>query len=270
MKRYSGIQPQYFPRLHYFARIMATDIFMVRDDVQFVRHHKYPDGTNGFSYQAHSPIKSSMEIYYLVIPIAHEGLTPIFKTHISDREKWTSSHVQTIKSVYGKAPNFEKIFPQIKSIIEGKHESLLELNLKTILWGVLNLLGEKEIKDDMLSLDSVNQKLSQKHDFRLKEIRLATSLKSFKNFTNQTANEKILSILKELGATEDYCGGTAMSAYVDESLFEKEGIKITVQDWKCQKYPQLFEDKLGFIPNLSIIDLLMNVDHKKAVEIING
>lgn len=270
MKRYSGIQPQYFPRLHYFARIMNADVFAVRDDAQFVRHHKYPDGTNGFSYQAHSPIKSSMGVYNLVIPIVHEGLTPLFKTHTSDREKWVSSHVQTIKSIYGKSQNFEIVYPQIKSIIEDKHQSLLGLNLKSIMWGVLSILGEKEITKEKLNLKYVNKKLAQIHLFRLKEIKLATTLNCFKNFKSQTANEKILSIIKELKATEDYCGGTAISAYVEESLFTDNDITITVQDWKCQKYPQLFDEKLGFIPNLSIIDLLMNVDHKRVVKIING
>ena len=268
--RYTGIQPQYFPRLHYFARIMATDIFMIRDDAQFVRHHKYPDGKNGPSYQAHSPIKLSSGIYFQVVPISHESLTSIDETHINYKEKWTNSHINTLKTAYGRTPNFAVIFPEVKSVLEKKYETLAQLNLKTILWGVLRLLGESKVTDDKLTLDYVNNKLSQLHGFRLKEIKLATKLKVTKKFKNMTANEKILAIMKEVGATEDYCGGTAMAAYVDESQFDKHSIKITVQDWKCHTYRQIFDDKVGFLPNLSIIDLLMNVPHEEAVKIING
>ena len=268
--RYTGIQPQYFPRLHYFARILAADIFCVRDDVQFVRRHKYPDGKNGPSYQAHSPTKLPSGIYFQTVPISHGNLTSIDETHINYKENWTNSHIYTLKTAYGRAPNFAVIFPEVKSVLEKKYETLLELNLKTILWGVLRLLGESKVTDDKLTLDYVNDKLSRPHGFRLKEIKLATELKVTKKFKNMTANEKIIAIFKELGATEDYCGGTAMTAYVDKALFDRNNIKITVQDWKCQKYKQLFDDKAGFIPNLSIIDLLMNVPHEEAVKIING
>ena len=83
-------------------------------------------------------------------------------------------------------------------------------------------------------------------------------------------NEKIIALCKEVGATEDYCGGTGATAYMDEALYKKNGIKITVQDWKCQEYHQLFTKQQGFIPNLSIIDLLMNVPTEEAVRVIKG
>ena len=268
--RYTGIQPQYFPRLHYFARMMATDLFMIRDDCQFVGRHKYPDNTRGPSYQAHSPVKFSQGAHMLIVPVRHEGFTEILNTNINYQEKWVSSHIGILQSSYGKSVNFKSLFPQIQSILKEKNENLATLNTKTIIWGVLRILGEESIIADKLNLDYVNEKLSKPHNFRLKQIRLATGLKSYKKFKSMNANEKILAIMEEVGATEDYCGGTAMAAYVDESMFDRRKIKITVQDWKCQKYPQMFDDKAGFIPNLSIIDLLMNVPHEEAVKIING
>jgi len=268
--RYTGIQPQYFPRLHYFARIMATDLFMIRDDCQFVGRHKYPDNTRGPSYQAHSPVKFSQGDYMLTVPVRHEGFTEILNTNINYQEKWTGSHIGILQSSYGKSANFQLLFPQIRSVLKEKHESLSSLNTKTILWGILHLLGEESITPDKLNITYVNEKLVKPHSFRLKQIKLASSLKSYKKFKSMSANEKILAVMEEVGATEDYCGGTAMAAYVDETLFDRRKIKITVQDWKCQKYQQQFDKKVEFIPNLSIIDLLMNVPREEAVKIING
>ncbi|MEK7165850.1 MAG: WbqC family protein, partial [Patescibacteria group bacterium] len=65
-----------------------------------------------------------------------------------------------------------------------------------------------------------------------------------------------------------YCGGTAVAAYMDEELFQKNGISVTVQDWKCRDYRQNFA-RIPFLPNLSIIDLLMNVSYKEALGILN-
>lgn len=267
--RYTGIQPQYFPRLHYFARIMSTGSFMIRDDVQFVIKHKYPDGTVDKSYQAHTPIKQSFGRFLLSVPTKHGGLRTIKNTQVSYDDDWIKKHLRTLQITHSKSPHYKKIYPQIENIISQKHKSLAKLNIATIIWGILSLLGEEKITKSKLSLAYVNNKLKKEKPFSLKEVRLASQSQAIKNLKNLSANEKIIALCREIGANEDYCGGTGVAAYVDHDLFKKNQIKITVQDWKCQTYPQLFE-KAEFIPNLSIIDLLMNVGTDQARKIIKG
>ena len=268
--RYTGIQPHYFPRLHYFARIVATDTFVIRDDVQFVRKHKYPDGKTGKSYQAHTPIKHALGIHLLMIPIQHNGKKPINKTEIQYSFEWIEDHLKTIENFYRRAPNFSKIFPEIQVILKEKYKTVAELNITTILWGLLKLAGLKKVSVDMLSIDFVLQKIKKQNIFRLQSIKKASESKSLEKFKNANPNEKIIALIKGVGANEDYCGGTGMAAYMDKNLFDKHGIKITVQDWKCKEYPQLYKKQQGFIPNLSIIDLLMNVSTRQAITIIKG
>jgi len=266
--RYSGIQPQYFPRLHYFARALNTDTFVLRDEVQFVLRHKYPDGQIGPSYQAHCPIRTSAGLYLLNVQIKHEGvLKPINQTRIAYDHSWVLKHLKTIQSNYMKAPYFKEIYPQLEEILAEKYQFVADLNIKTFLWG-LSVISGSGIKISKLSAQNFNKFLKKEHSFRLKEIKPASSVKALAK-TDLTANEKILAIMKEIGANEDYTGGTAFQAYMDEGLFEKAGVKVTVQDWKCKEYPQLFP-KLPFIANLSIIDLLMNVSPKEALGIIGG
>jgi hypothetical protein len=83
-------------------------------------------------------------------------------------------------------------------------------------------------------------------------------------------NEKILALIQEVGANVDYCGGTSVSAYLDESLFEKNHITVQVQNWTSIPYTQLYSNKLDFIPNLSILDLLFNVPIDRAREILSS
>lgn len=268
--RYTGIQPHYFPRLHYFARILSSDIFVIRDDVQFVRKHKYPNGKTGKSYQAHTPIKHAQGIHLLMVPIQHNGQKPINKTEIQYSFEWIEDHLKTMENFYRRAPNFSKIFPEIQAILNKKYKTVAELNIETILWGLLRLAGFEQVSRDELSIDLVLQKIKKQSIFRLKSIREASISKRLVKLQNASPNEKIIALIKEVGASEDYCGGTGVNAYMDKNLFEKHKIKITVQDWKCREYPQLYKKQQGFIPNLSIIDLLMNAPHKQAISIIKG
>lgn len=267
--RYSGIQPQYFPRLHYFARILASDIFMVRNEVQFVIKHKYPNGLIDKSYQAHTPIKHSFGRYLLIIPTKHSGRTAIMDTKISYKNNWNSDHLKTLQFAYSKSLNFKKLYVTIEALLNNNYENLADLNLSTIYWGILYLLGEDTSDINKLTLEFVNKKLKTQKKFRLKEIMLASHTKAYRKFNQLGPNEKILLLCQEINATEDYCGGTAMAAYVDHNIFDKNGIKIIVQDWKCKGYYQLFS-KQSFIANLSIIDLLMNVPLEEAQNIIAG
>lgn len=267
--RYSGLQPQYFPRLHYIARILNADIYMVRDEVQFVTKHKYPGDRVDKSYQAHTPIKHSFGKFLLGVPIRHSGYSAIMNTEIAYQNKWHQDHLKAVQFAYSKAVNFKRLYPQLENFLNRKYQNLADLNLTTIYWGILHLTGEESVDINKLSLDWVNKHLKKQKKFRLQEILRASETKAYKNFNKLGPNEKILALCQEVGATEDYCGGTAMAAYVDHDIFEKNGIKITVQDWKGKEYRQLFP-KHGFIPNLSIIDLLMNVPLKEAQEIISG
>lgn len=267
--RYSGIQPQYFPRLHYFARILHTDMFVLRDEVQFVRRHKYPDGKTGSSYQTHTPIKRQTGIFLLPVPARHEGYKPINQTKIAYVNKWTQEHLKCIEVSYAKAPYFDVIYPQIQQILTLKYENLSELNIATTVWGLLYFLGKTNIQENQLTLSYVLSLLKTQNKFRLKDIIKASELSLLKN-PEFSANEKIIALCKELGASEDYCGGTALTAYMDEALFKKHGIKIVPQEWKCEEYQQQFMKNQGFIPDLSIIDLFMNVPPVVAEKIIRG
>ena len=267
--RYSGIQPQYFPRLHYFARILNTDIFVVRDDVQFVRKHKYPDGRTDKSFQVHTPIKQSFGIHFLTVLTKHEGFTNLLQTHLSYDQDWVESHLKTIQLSYGKAANFRTLYPEIERLLTQKYDNLVELNTATIFWGLLHLLGESQVKPEQLAREFVKSKLAKQRIFRLKEIKFASESQALNNSEDLTANEKIIALCKEIGADEDYCGGTGAAAYMDQNLYKRNSIKTSVQDWKCKEYPQLFIKQTGFIPNLSIIDLLMNTQIKQAQDVIS-
>lgn len=267
--RYTGIQPQYFPRLHYMARILNADIFMIRDDAQYVRKHRFPDGKNNISYQAQTPIKQATGIQLLSVPVQHDGFQAIADTNISLEKPWREDQLKSIQMAYSKSANFSTLFPELIDLISFPHTSLADLNIKTIIWALGHLLEESPMIKERVIIEFIENQLKNQKLFRLKHIALGSQTKTSKN-NDIKRNEKIIALMKEVGANEDYCGGTALSAYMDTKLFEENNIKITIQDWQCNEYSQLFMKQQGFLPNLSILDLLMNASPKHAVEIIKG
>lgn len=259
--RLAGYQPQYFPRLHYYNRILDSDIFEVSDYVQFVQRHAFPQADGSMkrdkSYQAHSPIKLSNGVFFLTIPTNDEML-PINKTKISYSSNWSEKQLKSLEIAYKKSQNFEKFFPELKEIIGKEHQNLGELTLLSTLWGIVRVVTDEKLSISELTVEKVNELLAKSPEIRLKRVFLA-STSGVPVPKKGEANEWIIDLCKYAGADEYYYGGTSHSAYMNLEKLENAGIKSIIQDWKCETYPQQYM-KAGFLPNLSIIDLVMNTD----------
>jgi hypothetical protein len=82
------------------------------------------------------------------------------------------------------------------------------------------------------------------------------------------ATDWIIDICRHFGAEEYYYGSTSAVAYMDFDRLTSAGIRLKEQSWKCAAYTQMHA-RLGFMPNLSIIDLLMNETADTVKEIVH-
>ncbi|OGH16002.1 MAG: hypothetical protein A3C30_00920 [Candidatus Levybacteria bacterium RIFCSPHIGHO2_02_FULL_40_18] len=258
--RLAGYQPQYFPRLHYFNRILNSDVFEISDYVQFVRKHAFPqpDGTmkRGKSFQAHTVIKNDQGPLFLAIP-THDELLPINKTKIDYSQNWANKHLKSIEVGYRKALNFSKLFPEIEEILNQQYLNLGDLTVATVFWGIIRLLTDEKIAMSDVSPEFIGTLLKKnKNPFLLKKIFLASE-SPLPPPKKGEANDWIIALCKHAGADEYYYGGTSHSAYMDIDKLEKSKIKGVVQNWQAPSYRQQYM-KVGFLPNLSVIDLVMN------------
>ncbi len=268
MKRFVSYQPQYFPRLHYFARILNADVFSIADNVQFVRKHAYhtPDGSNpiGPSYQAHTPIKSTNGLLMLDFPTKHSGNQGIHETPLGfAKPVERTKHLRIIAEHYRKAPQFSRVYPTLEAFWDESYETVGALNSASIAWGLSHLL---ELPTQAVGV--VFQTLSHA-DFRLSEIVLASEsgVPVSDKATGRDANDWLVDLCTRYKADEYYFGGTGAGAYMDFSKFEHAGIALKEQNWKLEPYPQLWGQ---FVGNLSIIDLLMNVTPAEARAILRS
>lgn len=117
----------------------------------------------------------------------------ISEVAIAYDEPWIDNHCNTIKSAYGKSPFFEFYFDDYRSILESKHEKLVDLNMTFLKWALRKLKSNLEIK-----------------------------------------------------LTTEYLANT--SDYIDTRKSYKAVNAVP--------YPQVWQEKFDFVPNLSILDLL--------------
>lgn len=258
--RLAGYQPQYFPRLHYFARALNSDIFALSDNVQFVRSHVYvgDDGKRwrGPSYQAHTLIKSSSGIQRLAVHTGHAGLKPINQTLLDIEHEWPKNHAKGIYLNYARAPHGPTVSEHAAAILSDSYRSLAELNIRTFIWALAWILGDRPAALTH-TVDSVNTLLQHSSLFRLKKIIVKSAAGIAPSGNQHDATDVIVATCAQLGADEYYAGGTARAAYLDETRLKRAGIRLVEQEWILYPYRQQFP-KVSFIPNLSIIDLLAN------------
>ncbi len=217
-------QLHYLPWLRYFHKIASCDTFVVLDNIQF----------NKNGWQNRNKIKTPQGAALLTVPILNKFQQLISEVQIDDKQPWAKKHWRTIELNYGKAPFFkdhQTFFRNLYEFRPSGRNLLNELNYKMFFY-FLKALG-------------IQTKIVRSSDLDLKG----------------EATERLIGICKELGAKAYVTGAHATQVYLDANLFEREGIELVTQEFKCPEYPQLFP-KVGFIPELSIIDLIFNIGPK--------
>ena len=263
--RLADIQPQYFPRLHYLARMLASDVFVIRDDVQFVRNHRYPDGTRGVSYQAHTPVKAPQGLELLGVSIQKGSPAPINRTSVSYDQPWDRKHRNVLMTWYAGAPHGRALVPEIEALFACRYQTVAQLNIATTCWALGRALGVSLRIPDELNVERLQELLEVERPGRLRRIGLGSAWLA--SCASSDPSERIATLCERAGADEYVAGGTAFESYLDRAPFAQRGIRIELQQWTCPTYPQQFA-AVGPLANLSILDLLMNSPVERPISLL--
>jgi len=179
------------------------------------------------SWQQRNRVKGPDGEQWITVPVLTKGLPNqrIFEVKVNQNAKFQKKTIKTITQIYRKAPFFDSYIDELSNIFLKSHVFLAELNIELILW-VCRQLG-----------------------IFTKMIR-STSLKA-----KGKKVELLVKICKELKA-DTYLSTPGSKVYIDENnLFVPHGIDLVYQVFKHPVYRQ---SKGGFLPCMSIIDLLFN------------
>jgi len=222
-------QPNFMPYLGFFHKMQEADIFVIRDDVLFVKkefHNRNKIRINGNN-------KNNPQSKWLNVPVINPHdyiLYAKIKKDLKYKNKilWNSRVLHNIKTNYDKAPFFERFFPELERIFDNSDDTLISLNMKLIrfLARVLN----------------IKTKIIMASHLKLKPL----------HYENSNASQDLVNICKALGA-DIYLSGSGGKGYLDESPFLKEGIKLQFQEYVHPTYKQNYP---GFLFNMTAIDAL--------------
>jgi len=212
------LQPSYIPWRGYFHQIYKADVFVFYDDVQYDKH----------GWRNRNQIKTPQGKKWLSIPVHSSGVVvksvPINRVQIDWSKPWNKSHWKALSFAYGRAPFFRVYAPLLESLYQ-RHDELLS--------------------DFTIALTvAIARKMGIAHTHFVRSSKLNA---------NGQKTDRLIQILKQLGATH-YISGPSARSYVEEENFQAAGITIEYMVYDYPEYPQLHPP---FDPYVSILDLLL-------------
>jgi hypothetical protein len=221
-------QPNFLPWPGYFNKIVNSDIFVVIDNVQYVKGHiinrnKIKDNNAKASWLT-VPVKISKGSEQLINEI-----------EIDYSHKWQQKNLNRLKSYYEKSKFFDKYFPVLKQCFCKQYSNLADFNIELIQY----ICSELKINTPIYITSDLQEDFGER------------------NYLN-------LNICKYFKA-DTYLSGIGARKYNDENLFRMNAIKLKYQEFTSPVYPQLHGE---FIPNLSIVDLLLNCGSVEARKLL--
>lgn len=208
-------QPDFMPYLGFFHRLLYADLFVILDNVQFVR------GSN--SWHCRDKIKTSNGEKWITISVEKcKQNTSINEVIISNKINWRENHLNQIITNYKDALFFKEIFEYINELYSFECEKMIDFNLKSIKM--------------LMKLLNINI-----------EIKLASSLDA-----KGKNNELLVSLIKEVKG-QNYLSGLGAKEYYDPLVYENEGVNVIFQDFKHPVYPQLFGEFIPYLSSIDLL-----------------
>lgn len=217
MKKVAILQSNYIPWKGYFDLIASVDEFILYDDMQYTRR----------DWRNRNQIKTPQGLQWLTVPVQVKGKyhQTIRETEI-DGDAWRNLHWKALQQNYRRSPHFDEVAAWLEPLYLGEAPTMLSAMNRSFIEKVCAHLG-------------VRTRLSWSWDYELVDGR----------------SERLLSLCQQAGGIE-YVSGPAAKDYLDESVFEAAGVKVSWFDYQGYKpYPQLWGE---FAHSVTILDLLFN------------
>ena len=207
-------QPDFLPWLGFFDRWQKSDLFIILDDVQFIRR----------GWQHRDKIKTVHGIKWLTASVNKKGnyLSELRYIQLNNRLNWKKQHIDLIQHTYGQSKNFHNIFSSLEQIYHKKHTLLIDFNM------------------DLLKFCA--------HELSIKTPTLMSSEQNIKS----VGTRRLIDLIKTVKG-DIYLTGLGSKNYLEEDIFQKEKIQIRWQQFDHPIYNQMygsFEKNLSIIDYL--------------------
>jgi hypothetical protein len=218
-------QVDHLPWLGYFVRMQRVDIFVDLDEVQY-NHHRFQNRNR--------IVDPSGRVLWLRVPVVggKRHRQRMSEVEIAP-ERWQRPWLQTVRHAYGRHPCFQPVFEELAVLVDRPWRRLLDLNrsLRSFLAKWLDLQPPR-IRQGELGL------------------------------TEERGEALLICVSQQLGAHSFLSGPTGRS-FLAPAAFGAAGIPLEFDPpFEAKPYPQ--RGLQTFVPNLSALDLVMNLGPEAA------
>ena len=121
--RVAIIESHYLPSIEYFCALLQFDKIVLEHHEHFVKQ----------TYRNRCYITTSQGKYMMVVPVVEKHGKVLMKDlRVEPGTKWRNNHWRTLQTAYQSAPFFEFYCDDLKEIIYGNDELLIDLNLNLL------------------------------------------------------------------------------------------------------------------------------------------
>ena len=180
----------------------------------------------------------------LTIPTNHNTSLAMKDIRISDHANWRHVHWNALLSAYGESPFFEYYQDDIRPFFEKKYEFLFDFNMETTekMIELLDIRPKISITDEYILS---KERKGENEERKVKSEETTFGGQGERQF-NSVANHKVPSSKFQVPSIVDFRDAIRPKKPLPDAEFAP------------QRYYQVYEQKYGFQPNMSILDLLFN------------
>ena len=222
----------YFGPIQWYQKLNRYDECLIERHESFIKH----------TYRNRMLIPTTNGPLSLTIPTNHNTSLAMKDIRISDHANWRHVHWNALLSAYGESPFFEYYQDDIRPFYEKKYEFLFDFNMEITekMIELLDIRPKISVTSEYIQSEELKEKSIESEELKVK----SEEFNGLANHKVQCSNHKVQS--KEVQSIVDF----------REAIRPKKPLPDA--EFKSKRYYQVYEQKFGFQPNMSILDLLFN------------
>jgi len=208
-------QPNFVPSAGYFAKMLAADLFILLDSVDYTRNN----------WTNRNRIKGANGVQWLTVPVLTQGRLGqrIRNVEINNQERWQHRHWQAISSCYRKATHFARYAARIEQLYKTPIQYLAEWNEIWLRW----------IYDDLGATSRL--------------------VRSSELCGIEGQGTELIASLCAAVKANVYISGVGGKHYLDLDRMASIGVEVRYQENHPQPYTQLFGEFEGNLSILDLL-----------------
>ena len=208
-------QPDFLPYLGFFDRLLKADIYVVFDNVQYVRSSR--------GWTSRDKIKTRNGEKWLTVSTQKAARDTLIKDILlSDNDYWKTDNLNLIRENYKKCKYYSEIMPYIEDLYSKKFTRMMDFNLESIKM-IMNLLN---IEIDIVMGSELNPM--------------------------GKSNELIVDIMKRLNCSK-YLSGIGARDYYNPKIYDEAGVEVIWQEFNHPVYPQQFGEFIPYLSSIDLL-----------------